>query len=523
MPGPGSDSDTDVGTASTAHSPSATTLSGGDVNPQQHTSQHVEVHGAGGGKEERKQGGAARNSDSAESHSSAMTQLLEGMRQMQHMMMQQQQRIEELEAGKDRVMPMAGRGAAEALRSPIPSGRYPTTAARNGTFNRPSFGLPANPYVEDTPPSTPMPRVEQREEHVERRVSQSPSGPMTDAEKDAEDKRVKDVLTMMRGMVDPFYGDTVKDKSTTVTDWVEKLETSMNDILRYRPEYRLMVVRAFIREGAMRWTNDTMDELTARALRRGRDLQNDPITWDADVRTLFIKKHVGQDTVTLWLSKLSQLRLGSHKTPTPIELDSQFDSIARHVYPTRDLSDPTVDLLLTQEYSKIVYQYSDVMWNNITSSLKPKSMAQWKERLSEQFVTAEEAKAMRRSMGTGSTYRGGYKGRGGGGRYNDRTAANEKPTGASAASMSATDGAGAEGQRAEDEEESDSTEQVNATNSSRGGQGGDRGGRGRGGGNRQQFSADRQKLYDEDKCFNCKEVGHRVKDCTKPRQQPGNA
>ena len=56
--------------------------------------------------------------------------------------------------------------------------------------------------------------------------------------------------------------------------------------------------------------------------------------WDNDIRKAFIEAHVGTDTVEMWLSKLGALRLGAETTKTPIELDNQFDTIARHIYPT---------------------------------------------------------------------------------------------------------------------------------------------------------------------------------------------
>lgn len=481
--------------AATIHNPMQTQTNAGVINIRSE-------------QEEEQKRGVAEIPSSSTIADSMMAQLLEGMRQMKQVLdrtedklTKQQQRIDELEADKDSPGRVA---AAEALPTPIPSSRYPTTAARNGAHNRLSFGVPTQSF-EDSPPSTPMQRSNPPA------VSSTRASP-TEAEMDAEDKRVKEVLGVMKGIVDPFYGDATHDKSTTVMDFVEKLETSMNDIMRHRPQYRLLVVRAFLKEGAMRWMNNTINDLTTKAPRQGRNLDTDPIQWDTDLRSLFIKKYIGRDTVTLWLSKLSCLKLGTTRTPTPIELDSQFDAIARHVYPTRDLDDTSVDLLLTQYYSKIVYQYSEVMWNNIARSNKPKTLIEWKERLSEQFVTEEEAKAMQRSA-SNSTYRSGYRGRGGYNKYRERSTADEKSTSASAASMAATDGAGAEGQQAEESEE----EQLNAASSSRGGRGGGRGGRGRGG-NRQQakpWTDEMRKRYFDGLCLTCGAADHMARSCPK--------
>ena len=38
---------------------------------------------------------------------------------------------------------------------------------------------------------------------------------------------LKDMLAMMKGLVQPFYADMEKDKNTTVLDFVEKIETVM--------------------------------------------------------------------------------------------------------------------------------------------------------------------------------------------------------------------------------------------------------------------------------------------------------
>ena len=242
------------------------------------------------------------------------------------------------------------------------------------------------------------------------------------------------------------------------------------------------------------------------------------------MRRPFIKAHVGTDTVELWLSRLELLRLGSEKTPTPIELDSQFDIIARHVHPTDSLTDRGTDLLLTTHYGRIVYLYNEHMYNNIMRSNKPKTLTEWKTRLSEQFTAEESIKAMRRSVGAHHAGRGSVRGRGGVyHKGNDRGAVADKTSFAKVAAMNETDGAGEEGQTAEQGEAGagEAEEwQLKAASGSRGGRGGGRGGRGGGGGGRLLLSPDeKQKRWNEGRCFSCGEVGHRIADCPKPQPQ----
>ena len=77
----------------------------------------------------------------------------------------------------------------------------------------------------------------------------------------------------------------------------------------------------------MRWGNEHEKRLRA----AGRDLLTRPADWDTEVRADFIRAHTGTDTVDTWLAKLATLRLSSKETPTPIELENQFDSYARHI------------------------------------------------------------------------------------------------------------------------------------------------------------------------------------------------
>ena len=296
-------------------------------------------------------------------------------------------------------------------RTPLPSGRYSmlSTAAVHGTHNRPSFGVPTNPFT-PTPVSHRRTTFDIDEDdspqHDARRAGRRAT---LETEAEADVKEKKNVLGLMKGTVDPFYADKSKDNGLTVMDFVEKIESQMNDLLNHYPQHRLMVVRTFLKAGAMRWMNVKLSELRSKAIAEGRNLDEQPIEWDRDVRRLFIAAHVGTDTAEIWLSKLALLTLGSTETPTPIELDGQFDSIARHILPTESSADVGRDMLLCQYYGRIVFQYNDWVYKNILRAGLPASLAEWKLRLSQAVAAEEHIKAMNREAG-GHQHKNGGKG-----------------------------------------------------------------------------------------------------------------
>ena len=129
--------------------------------------------------------------------------------------------------------------AADSLPTPLPSGRYsmPSTAAVHGTHNRPSFGVPTNPFT-PTPVSHRRTTFDIDEDdspqHDVRRAGRSATSE-TEAEADMKEK--KNVLGLMKGTVDPFYADKSKDNGLTVMDFVEKIESQMNDLLNHYPQH----------------------------------------------------------------------------------------------------------------------------------------------------------------------------------------------------------------------------------------------------------------------------------------------
>jgi hypothetical protein len=297
-----------------------------------------------------------------------------------------------------------------------------------------------------------------------------------------------------------------------VLDFVEKVESAMSDVLDdEQAHYRLAVVRMFLREGALRWLNQKLQDLT--------DAGQQSVDWATDVRREFIEAHIGTDTVELWLAQLGTLRLGKGKTKTPIELHSQFDTIARHVYPTMSAGDKGVDLLLTTEYRNIIAASNKEMFATIVRTQPHSNLREWKTAVANQWNAEAQIRAMTDShekavsgQWKGGSWRG-RSGRGGGAKGSDN-----QPS-VSAAAMDVSDSAGKEGEEYTDETEEG--QQLTAVGSSqRGGRGG-RGGRGRGGGQVQQridYTEEQiKKLREDGRCFKCGQTGHTTRGCLNPR------
>jgi len=226
------------------------------------------------------------------------------------------------------------------------------------------------------------------------------------------------VLNLVSRMVGPFYADTVLDKDRTVLEWVESIETAMGNLMRPSSPHQLMVVQLSCKAGALSWMNRKLEELTAEAESAGRDLSKYPLSWKDDVRRQFIDQHVGTDTAELWLAKLSMLRLGPpSKILTPIELDSQFDTIARHVHPAYATAEYNgSDLLLVEKYREIIQNSKRKWFESIVRAGAPTTLKGWKEAVAGQWRADAQLKAVDdRAAAMASAHRGnssgGYGGR----------------------------------------------------------------------------------------------------------------
>ena len=421
---------------------------------------------------------------------------------------------------------VVGRSAADTLRTPISV--HPTRSVPAARRIAPP---PFNPLMQ-TPAAVPR-GVANEAEHDE---------DAADAV-DVVNERVvgvagmtfNNVLAQVSRFVKPFYGDSNKDKDRTVVQFVQNVESVMATLLvDPRLRWRLALVTMVLQDGALEWMQRKNQDIADSAARLGIDV-GPLLVWDGEIRRAFIQQHLGTDTAELWLSKLDMLVLGSEKTPTPIELDSQFDAIARHVYPTMPADDDENEMLLWTKYKSIISRSKPRLYENIVrGGNRPNTLKGWKAALSSQWLGEEEIKAERQKNAavSHSNSSGGHGGRGGGrgrgGQYGPNRGGGETRTQTATVNAMSNDDSGAaagmEGESYTNEGEND--EPQGQLSAARGGRGGGRGGRGRGGGERQQMSAHRQKLYDEKKCFRCEKTGHTVAGCPvppTPKQQQGKA
>jgi hypothetical protein len=393
--------------------------------------------------------------------------------------------------------------AADTLPTPTSAVKQaPRAAARRVTYPQAAASIPSTPR-------TPTSALGDDEEATEAATA------MAAAQKAEKKMTLKDILQTVKGFVDPFYADSEKDKGTTVVDFVEKVESAMIDVIDDQPRYKLAVVRMFLREGALRWLNRRIKEL--------EEAGYESIDWDKDVRKAFIEAHIGTDTVELWLAKLATLRLGKGSTRTPIELDNQFDTIARHVHPTQSAGDKGVDLLLSTQYRDIIAASNREMFKSIVRTQPHSNLKEWKTAVAMQWNAEAQIRAMTEQQETTAPgqWRGNSSGRGRGGRGGGTGSTPAQPATTAALKLNADDGPGQEGEEHTVDGESD--EQLSAAGSSRGrrggGRGGGRGGRGGGGaGQSPRLSEERvKKLAEEGKCFRCGQVGHIARGCSNAR------
>ena len=468
-------------------------------------------------------------------------QMMAAMQQMQQMLQLQQQRLELIDTAHSA-------SAVDAVPSPIPSYRLPSTAARNGTHNRPSFGivhsLPA--FSPSTPPAGRRGGDEDEKYDEAGGVGQVLPAAAAAAAAAAEDdgipekdiKLIKDVTQIIKA--EPFYGDTTKDKGCTVIDFVEKVETGMNDFMRNRPQYRLLVVRTFLREGALRWVSNKLKELyeAARQQQPPRDLELYPIEWDTDLRRPFMQAYLGTDTVDVWLSKLAALKLGSGKTKTPVELESEFDSIARHIHLHMTVSseDKGVDMMLAREYQEIIHNSEPAMFEQILLFKDAKTLKQWKVAVVDLWNARERLKATQATRKANSQTadaplvdwqkRNNFRGKGkwGSNGTGDTRAQSVNAMGTEGQTADDSSSGEGEGQQEDSQPGTQQQQQLSAAGGAGGGsRGGSKGrggqgGRGGGGTGAGPWSDEKSKLYREGLCFNCKKAGHISSKCTAPQQ-----
>ncbi len=325
----------------------------------------------------------------------------------------------------------------------------------------------------------------------------------------------KDALNGIIRMVQPFYGDSSRDKQyETVMEFVEEIESAMADLLSVQDDNkRLMVVKLFLKGNASTWVNHKMYELKVNDT-TGRDFSAEPLTWDNDLRRPFLYTFLGTNTPELWIAKLQMLKLGDEKTLTPIELDNQFDKIARHAFPQMQMGTSVSEMVLAPYYADIVkkekWLYTSILRGSSAGN-RPTTLKKWKQAMADAFIADAQIKAMNDRMNEASNRsRGGsYKPAGRGGKASQG--------GQSAPQQSVSALYDDEYERSEGEQETDTTQQsLAAGGSGRGGRGGGqrggRGGRGRGGGGANLTPVQKQ-MYGRGECFVCGKTGHLQYQC----------
>ena len=451
-------------------------------------------------------GGAAGDADPTQKILLDMQKQLQRFAE-QNQLLHEQMRAMQLQAGQSAI-----RSVADTLRIPPTSNVKATStsaASRSKSAARRSIL------------STPKP------------AAKSSAGETDEEDDEAEDTQVgalgmtfNQILQAMKGLVEPFYADESKDKQRTVLHFVENVETVMGNFLASpKSPYRLVLVQSLMRDDALHWFNSKLQELMDQARKDGRDLVKRPINWDDDMRRLVIVTFTPANNIELWLAKLSALRLGAEKTQTPIELENQFDTIARHVFPAAAVGgdNDRDDMLLASKYQEIIRRSDMHLFELIVRLRTPTTLKEWKAALLKQW-TAEQniknARAEQRSAATEAYRAGQQKGRGGYGKGDSKSQAvsvnalqEEEPGEGRAEGGTSTT------------EVKDGSQQLSAVAGSsqqgnRGGRGG-RGGRGRGGGagQKRQLTAEQRQRFIDGLCLECGEAGHIARNC--PKVQAG--
>lgn len=475
---------------------------------------------------------SAQSSDGA---TSAEQQLQQQLSQMQQAQQQMQQQITTLIAllGPPAVSATHSSPSPRAaiVRSfteePSASSALPIPPQVPRASRRQSHGVPS---VISSSPSTPasVGRTARRvgfevkdgeEENGDEMGGYEASNSQSSVEQERQWGRASKAIAQV---VKPFYGEISKD-NRTVIDWVEEVDTVFSIHMKDRQEGRLDLVRQLLKGSALKWMNRRVQELNEKV---SAGEFSGVVEWDV-LRQPFVDAHLGLNTIETFKAELRTLRLGSKECPTPVELNKRFDHVAELAYPDR-LS-TSMATVLGDEYRSIIVASDQYLYRNVERNVAPQTLDEWKKAVAK-FWAAElrikssiSQSSSGRALGEqqrerGWPARGGAAaGRGRGGSFF---------TSSSSQSLNAVvereENAGGEGE--EHVTEGEPHPELNAAfrvGGQRGGRGG-RGGRGRGGGNGgPSMSEERQRLYNEERCFRCKAVGHTQAACPTPPKPRG--
>jgi hypothetical protein len=427
----------------------------------------------------------------------------------------------------------AASSAADTLPTPVSTFRHPA-AMRAANPRRLTFGN-ALSYPPDSPAS---PVSAQHAAATAAAPAAAAAAADAEAMSDKDLRRLRDALAMSKGHVEPFYADTTKDKNANVLDFVEKIESAMGDC-GLPHHLRITMVRWYLRDAPLRWLNSRLQEMEKQAVSSGRDVQQQPIDWDADVRRQFIRKYVGPESTELRLGELSALSVGKDgggrgkfTAHSPSELEGQFDKIARHIDARTAADDDRNDLLLVLKYKEIIHRSQPLMYERIVLNCRHDelmSLREWKAEFAHVWARFEELNAAKSAAAatTDSGYYGHYNGRGRGAvRGRGGWTSGSQPAARASVSAMSEGGPNVDGEDYTTEGEPDTQLSAASSSGQRGGRGGSRGGSrggGRGGdggrGRGMVLTDEQQKLYDEGLCFTCKRPGHQARFCTSSATQ----
>lgn len=429
-----------------------------------------------------------------------------GMRQMlermQQQMQQQQQAQQQMQQQMLSFMEQQDRRYQEQHK---PAGEYSAAASlplppRAQAPNRTSFGRPSTPaaYLPFTPAARRVAAV--RPSPVEEEVGEVDQADVTAVVSGmpARDRDWHQVRKIMSHTVKTFHGQTTKD-TYTVLDWVAKVDTEFSILMGVREAGRLDIVRSLLAGTALQWVNNRMQE----AIDDGQQVE-----WQ-QVRGEFIDAHLGASTVETFKAELRALVLGSEGCKNPSELNAQFDALAGLAFPASSMLERRLDTgrasTLGEVYAQIVAHSKFHLYTRIVENVAPTTLDEWKAALSRYWAGEQAVKIMRKQIRP-QAWQPENKGSGWPG----------KRTQATVSALQDSD-ADMEGEKLTVEGEGEPQQQLKAA----AGVGKASGGRGRERDRgRAQFSTEqRQKLYDEGRCFNCQGTGHIAAKCPKPSQQ----
>jgi hypothetical protein len=414
------------------------------------------------------------------------------------------------------------------MAEPSASSALPIPPQVSRGLRRQSHGVPSSLSPSPSTPATAR-RTARRvsfegkdgeEENGDEQGEKETSSSQSSVEQERQWERASKAIAQV---VKPFYGELGKD-NRTVIDWVEKVDTVFSIRMKDRQEGRLDLVRQMLEGSALKWMNRRVQELNEKV---SSGEFSGVVEWDV-LRQPFIDAHLGLNTIETFKAELRALRLGSKECPTPVELNKRFDHVAELAYPDR-LS-TSMATVLGDEYRSIIAASDQYLYRNVERNVAPQTLDEWKKAVA-RFWAAElrirssmNQSQSGRAVGSGEQRGRGWSARSGAAAGRGRGGISFSSSSSQSLNAMLGPEENASGEGEELVTEGESNPELNAAfrvGGQRGGRGG-RGGRGRGiGKGGPPMPAEIQKLYNEERCFRCKAVGHVQAACPTPPKPRG--